>query len=786
MRKNFWRFLCCLGIFGAALAFGVTSQTPESLPVRTLTVEVVGEAEGSSSMALSMLKTKERERFSQTEFDKDLKQLAKEFDRVDPSVQVVDGEVVVSVKVWKKPIIHEILWKGNQAIETKKLQGELGITKDSVYDRQGFNKAIQKLRQYYVRKGFFESEIDYHITPIQEGVSVDIEIDIQEGKAGMIEEIRFHNLSPEEIDDVSDRLMTKEYCVWLSWLNNQGTFYKDVFRMDESSILGYLQNQGYLDAKVSTEILPSPTRKDRIIIDIKIEKGDLYHLGKVTTSGNLVFSEEDLLKKANLAPGKIYSPESIAVATKAIYSAYGAKGYIDAAVIQEPRLRENEHVYDMNFRIEEGNVFRVGMVQIVGNTQTEPSVILHELLLIPGSIFDTNLLAKSEERLRNIGYFKNVNVYAVKSSKIAADGVAFRDVHVEVEEVSTTARFMAFGGWSSNEGLSGGFGVSETNFKLMGFQQIFSEGFRAIRGGGENIDLKMTVGTRQLTYGASWSKPYFLDTNWVLGVDLQKQRNSYSSSSYTIHSSSAIVSGKYLLNAFTTFGTHYRIQDSHIRLDDIHRTSRNRELIRESKNGGLISAVGTSLYYDSTNHPFFPTQGLRSDVGVEFAGIGGDHRFLVFGYHNAMYFKPFEKGVWKLRANVDGIKTLFGTKPEKLPMDERLYLGGDAAMRGYKYNHVGPKFRDTEHTPRGGMSSVLFSAEYERPLFKRLNGFVFADAGNVWWQEFTAGRLLYTTGFGMRVFITEQTPLTVGFGFPINPKHHRDVRNFFFSIGVSF
>ena len=42
-------------------------------------------------------------------------------------------------------------------------------------------------------------------------------------------------------------------------------------------------------------------------------------------------------------------------------------------------------------------------------------VIFHEILLVPGEVFNIEKLQKTEERLRNIGYFKHVNVYAVKS-----------------------------------------------------------------------------------------------------------------------------------------------------------------------------------------------------------------------------------------------------------------------------------------------------------------------------------------------------------------------------------
>jgi outer membrane protein insertion porin family len=789
MNTGFWKRLCCVGLLCAvSIVFSAVSGSPEALPIRSLTLEVVGEPAGSEANVLSTLQSKEHERFSQGEFDKDLKQLAKDFDKVEPTVSVENGEVTVALKVWKKPIIHDIIWNGIKTADKEKLVKEFGIASGSVFDRQGFSKAIQKLRQYLVRKGFFESELDYKIVPLAEPNTIDIEISIKEGRAGYIEEICFQGLTSDEIDEVSDMILTKEYCFWLSWLNNQGTFYKDVFRQDEMTILRYLQNKGYLDAKVETVLKPAPGRKDRIVINIKVEKGKIYKLGNITTSGNILFTQEALLKASKSKSGEVYSPEGIRLAAKAMYDLYGSKGYIDAAVVPEPKLRENERIYDVDFKVEEGKQFRVGMIEIIGNTVTEPRVILHENLLVPGAVFDSNLLAKTEERLRNIGYFKTVNVYAVKSSRVDAAGAAFRDVHIEVDEVPTTAQFTAFAGWNSNEGVSGGFGVSESNFRLLGFKNIFSDGFRSLRGGGEYASANVTIGSKQLTYNISWTKPYFLDTKWTVGVDLQKMRNSYSAKDYTIKSDQAVFSGKRELNSFVKFGTHYRIKDSDIDLHGIRHTRRNRELIRESKNGGVISAAGVELYYDSTNHPVSPREGIRSELSAEYAGIGGDHHFLKFGYLNSLFYPLTAKGVLKFCGDAEAIQTLFGSKPKHIPLDERYYLGGDTKMRGFRYNTVGPKFRDKDRTPRGGMTSLYLSSEYEQPIYKKLSGFVFVDAGNVWWEEFVVKRLQFTAGFGLKFYIAEGTPLTFGMGYPIHveKKNKKDVRHFFFSIGVGF
>ncbi len=787
MHTGFWRRLCFTALLCCTtLAYAAPSASPEGLPIQSINIEVVGEDQKSHEALSSTLQTREKERISQSDFDQDLKFVSKEFDRVEPAVTVDNGEVKIVLRLWKKPLIHTITWIGNSAIPSDKLQKEFGIASNSVFDRDGFSKAIQKLRLYYVKKGFFESDVDYKIIRGDQSNIIDIEITINEGRAGYIESIEFLNFTPKEADELAEQLLTKEYCFYLSWLNNQGTFYKDVFRQDEIAALRYLQNEGYLDAKITTNIRPSEANKDRIIISISASKGEVYHLGNITAEGSVLYTPEVVVQKSELTKGSVYSPDGLAMAVHRIKNLFGAKGYIDASIVPTNKLDEATRTYDVHLTIDEGKCYRVGMIDIVGNTRTDSSVILHETLLEPGSIFDSTLLEKTEERLRNIGYFKSVNVYAVKSSKVQSDDASFRDVRIEVEEIETTARFTAFAGWNSTQGISGGVMLFESNFKIAGIPKLFSDGLKAVRGGGENAKASVTVGTKQVSYDLSWTKPYFLDTPWILGVDLQEQRNSYSATDYTLNTSLARISGRYPINPFLQGGIHYRIQYSKVHLKGVSHSSRNRELIRESKNDGTISAVGAAMYYDSTNHPVLPKKGARSTLEGEYAGIGGDHHFFVLGYLNSMYFSPDDVGVLKLRADVQAIQTVLGTKPSSLPLDERLYLGGENTMRGYRFNMVGPHFGDTHHTPRGGMSSLLFSGEYERPIYKKFNGFLFSDAGNVWWKEFHYGNLKYTAGFGFRFYISDTTPITFGYGFPLTHSSKKDVQRFFFSIGVGF
>lgn len=788
MMNGAFRRLFLLSFLSISSLFAL-DESPDGKVVSAVEIEVRSldkDKSGSLQDTLqTSLKTKEHLPFSSSDLDDDLKFLSKEYEDVEPKVTVDSGHVLVHFTVSNKPHIHSLTFAGNKAFKESELKKKLEIKQGELFSRGAFNTAIQKIRSFYLKKGYFEADVQYDVVPTSSG-EVDIVIRINEGQAGFVESIEFHGMTDKEESALEDRLMTKTYAWWHSWLTDQGTFYKDVFRQDELSILTYLHEEGYMDAVVESKILPSK-KKDKISIDITVKRGDIYKLGSITFSGNTVFTDEQLKEKLKWKTNDPFSQETLREKTRELYILYGSKGYIDAQINPEATMRENEKIYDVRFQIEEKTQFRVGLIHISGNKKTEASVILHECILIPGEVLNSTYLAKSEERLKNTGYFKNVNVYALKSTELSSGSVVpFRDIHIEVEEQPTTAAFTAFAGYSTTEKVNGGFGVSETNFKMKGFANLFKDGFSALRGGGENISFNYTIGTKMSRTTLSWVKPYIFDTPWIFSTDLQEEKNKYAFSEYEIKSKSAVFTGRYPLNPFLKYDLYYRLKDAHIILNGHRHDSGSKELRKESKNDGTVSAIGTGLEYDSTNNPYKPTEGTRSSLMFEFAGAGGDHHFASLHYNNTLFYTPWEKGLLKFRGNFEVIQTLFGTDFKQMPLDERLYLGGESSMRGYRFNTVGPHFHDKDRTPRGGLSSVLLSGEYAHHLIKRLDGFVFVDVGNVSKKTLYMDMLRYTAGYGIKFYITDAAPLIIGMGYPLNPASKRDVQHFFLSIGATF
>lgn len=815
MTKNIYYSLLITLCLSIGNLFGVVLQY-ENQYIEKIEIESASLPDGgicdTSGIKLRM-KTKEGDIFSQIDFDNDLKALVNEFDRVDPSITSVDEKLFITLKIWPKPTIRTITWNGNISVDTTCLQKELEAASCTVFDRQAFNKAFHKLKGYYVKNGYFEASLDYKVIPDPCTNTVDIEITICEGRAGRIKKIEFVNFAREEEDKLLELMVTKRYFFLTSWYTDSGTYNEEAVQQDRFTILNFLQNEGYADAIVDIDVTEA-CQPNRIVLTITAQRGDIYYFGPVTFEGNKIFCNEDIINQFVFCEGDSYSPDDIRETVKRITDFYGRRGYIDAVVDYEPRLDCETRTFSIRFDIEEGEKYRVGLVKVFGNCSTQTNVILHETLLIPGEIFNTIKLQLTEERLQNIGYFKHVNVYAVRSEGPGGLGGHYRDVHIEVEE-TITGNFGAGFGLSSVESVFGEFRITERNFNYKGLGCCWSEGFGRLRGGGEFVNLNAMIGAKSRKYSLSWTKPFFKDTPWIVGFEIEQSNNRYISEDYQINAVGGTLHGAYPLNQFLRLGVHYRLTYTDINLnqgriareeaeDEVKRqealAAGNLEeakkyehqeqnlscmLEEEARNAGLISAIGLNLNYDSTNHPANPTRGMRSRIEQEIAGFGGKQSFMGFAYLNTYYRGIGEDGVFKFRADLRFIVPLFDTKRYEIPLNERLFLGGDSTIRGYRVYRLGPKFNEGD--PRGGMSMQLVSAEYTKYLHKKVSAFVFCDSGHLSFDVWNFGTMWTSVGFGLNLRIFDSAPpVVVGIGFPLNPDNRSDVKRFFFNIGGRF
>lgn len=733
-----------------------------------------------SKTILNKLKSKKGDPFSQTVFDEDLKTLSEDYDRVEPVLEVVNQNLYITLKVWIRPSIRSIQWEGTSRISQKTLQKELGIKSGSVFNRQSFNKAFNKVKEYYIKKGYFEAELRYKVAQDPKTNEVDIVIEVKEGRSGKIDDIVFHGFTSSEKSQILNMIYTKKYSLFLSWITGQGIYNEEALEQDQLTIINLLQNQGYADAKIKIQIREA-SQPGKIVIDIYADRGVVYHFGKITFHGNEIFSDQEVESQFLCHPGDVYSPEKLRITAQNIKDLCGRKGHIEANVQYETKLVSKEPIYNIEFSIVEGDQYKIGLVHVIGNSTTQTPVILRESLLIPGETFDSAKLKATQRRLESIGYFKNVNVYAVRAQDDVLLGENYRDVYIEVEE-TTTGNISLFFGFSSADDLFGGLDLTETNFNYAGIPRIFKDGLSAIRGGGEYLHARASVGAKQRSYLLSWLTPYFRDTLWRVGFEANAAESSLQSKDYKIDTIGGSLFASYPLNPLWTFGTKYRIKNNFTKVA----SDTTPQEQKDASSGGIVSAISSSITFDSTDSGFKPHRGFRSFLEAEYAGIGADFYFMRFGYINAYYTPLWKRGIMKYRWDFRFILPIWYTSnPNDIPMSERFFLGGENTVRGYKAFDLGPHFPKTGD-PTGGISSTLLSVEYLQEVFKFLDLFVFTDAGSISMDRFEIDTLRFSYGIGARIEMLNRVPIILGVGFPVNPSIDSEVKRFFFSMGGQF
>jgi outer membrane protein assembly factor BamA len=150
--------------------------------------------------------------------------------------------------------------------------------------------------------------------------------------------------------------------------------------------------------------------------------------------------------------------------------------------------------------------------------------------------------------------------------------------------------------------------------------------------------------------------------------------------------------------------------------------------------------------YDTSDSQIHPTRGERIIFQNDLAGkfMGNSNA----SYHRLMldirkYFTLIgEKDVVAVRGLIQKISG------DNIPLFELPFLGGGATfnvMRGYKLNRFADK------------GKILLNAEYRFPLWRRLGGNLFIEAGSVWpdWDEIDFGKFCTDLGWGLRYYLDD-------------------------------
>jgi outer membrane protein insertion porin family len=770
--------LFCAGVpdLGAqAIGAGAESATA-GYRVGTITVKFVGTANVNEQLVRANIQVREGGDLDETMLDRDIRALYKTglFEFIEIKREAVDARTFNLVfEVTPKYRVFAVKYEGNKLVKTRRLEKEVKTAPNTALDERQVKDDSEKLKEFYQKQGFNQVSISYTIARDRATGLGTVTFKIREGRKVKIKEIRFVGNAHIKAKELRKQMDTKRWWMF-SWITDTGRFKDDDFQDDLDKLRDYYREHGYLDVEIPEErIVFSYPKKNGLVITIAVVEGRQYKIGDITVTGNKLHSALLLKRVASLyaRPGAVFSPSKIDKAVERLEDYYGKDGYLDTRVhvTRRPNLKTND--IDLEFKIEESEKFNVESIQVEGNTKTKSVVIIRELVLGPGDVFDMVRMKISKNRLENTRFFDDVEIEP-QDTNIPGR----RDMRVTVKE-GRTGTFTFGAGYSSLERATVFAQIQQSNFDLFNARSVF-------QGDGEKFSIRVSIGELSNEAVISFEEPYLFQKTLALGFSLFREQSSYVSTYYQ-----ELQEGGFVNLRKPLFGLFQGILTYQYEVVNIYDVSASASpIISESAGLHDISSIAFEIVRDTRDKIISPTSGNRIDITTTVAGgpLGGTDSFYKFEFHGSQNFKVFDLQEQVLELVLyGGVIDNYGGFAV-LPYYDAFYLGGPQTLRGFQYNEVSP--RDIYGEPIGGKTYGMFTAEYSVEIVNPIRAAVFYDIGfvNAPAFDFNPGTYNDDFGIGLRLMVAG-SPLSLDYGIPIKGDHYnKQGGQFNFSFGTRF
>ncbi len=738
----------------------------ESPTVREIEVQFAGPATVSKERILANMATEVGQPFDQDTIERDTENLFRSglVENVRIFRDTVPGGVKVIVIIEPRTTVGEITISGADAVNERRLRRELTFETGQPLRESEVELSRQAIEQAYISRGFPDTTVTYDLQPIAETGNVRVAYSIVESGKQIIKEIEFEGNTVFTDKELKKEMETKARGLF-SFLGDAGRLKEDVLEEDLLRIQQLYQDAGYIDVEVGP-VLKESVGKNRIALIIPIQEGGTYTVGSISFAGNELISVDEIRGLFDLSEGDVFKQKTLREDIQRLRDFYGSRGYVDANIIPE-LTPGGEGVINLDFRIEEGVQAYVGRVNIDGNVKTQDKVIRRELAVAPGDLYDTVKVDASQARLRGLGYFSKVEIFPSDSLD---DGV--KDVNVIVEEQHTGS--LQFGaGFSSIDNLVGFAEVRQSNFDLTNWPSF--------TGGGQKFRLRAQFGTERADALISLTEPWFLDKKLELSTEAYFRQASFVSDEYDQQNVGGSVGMRWPVGDFSYLSARYRLEQ--ITIDDVDNNAS--EIIRQEEGDSLRSMLSSAFVWDTRDDLYLPRTGEKVEIGARVAGgfLGGDVDIYGWGLEATKYWNgPFDT-IFLLEGELAFVDSFSGG--DRVPIFDRLYLGGANDLRGFDYRDVGPK--DENGEPIGGLSLGRATAEMTFPIISRVRGAVFYDIGYVSAGSYEFGDDVNSNvGVGVRLDLPIG-PIRLDLGFPIQTDEFNDSdAQFNFNVGYRF
>jgi outer membrane protein insertion porin family len=754
------------GLLAALIMFAVPVATTlaamlVSAPAVAQTVSSI-QVEGNRRVELETIRSYFKPgpggKLGQAQIDDGLKALIETGLFQDVRITQPGGRVLVTVV--ENPVIGRVAFEGNKKVKDEQLSSEVQSKPRGTLSRPMVQSDAQRIAEIYRRSGRYDVRVSPEIIE-QPNNRVDLVFTIIEGSKTGIKSIEFIGNSFYSSYRLKDVIKTHESNL-LSFLGGGDVYDPDRVEADRDLIRRFYLKHGFADVQVVAALTEYDPERKGFLVTFKIEEGQQYRVATVDFKSSIATLDGNALRSySRVNVGSLYNAEALEKSVEEMQIEASRRGY--AFAIVRPRGDRNfeAHTVSIVFAVDEGPRTYIERINVRGNTRTRDYVIRREFDISEGDAYNRALVDRAERRLKNLDFFKSVKISTEPGS--STDRVI---LVVDLEEKST-GDFSVSGGYSTTDGALGEVSISERNFLGRG---LFAKA-------------SLTYGQYARGYSLSFVDPYLLDYRVALGLDLfQRQQLANSYISYGTSTLGFSPRLGFALREDLSLQVRYTIYQQKLSLPSNLANCNNNPAnsllafnpspafvnsvggaaflpaaatdasgiglwcysdgeaslpVRKELQGGstITSSVGYSLNYNTLDNNKNPTEGLLVDFKQDFAGLGGDVKYIKSAI-DAKYYTPLVSDIVGVIHVQSGILNQLGSGG--LRMLDHFQMGPNL-VRGFAPNGIGPRDINPYGTmdALGGTKYWGASAELQMPFWflpreVGLKGAVYADAGGLW------------------------------------------------------
>ena len=752
-------------IVPAILLLALAAGTARTEGFKVIAIDVQGTRRASPEAVRQAMSTRVGEELDLAKIRADVKAISAMgyFRDVAIDSEEAPGGIRLTVVLTEKPILGTVSIEGNKEVDQAALREALTVKERSLLQEDKIKESAGKLREVCQNQGYYDATVESVVTEEKDG-SIRVTFRVTEGERLKIEKIEVSGNLYFPRKKILKAMETDEEGLF-SFISQSGVVKRDVLENDIRKIEAMYQNSGFLDSKV----FDPQFRKGRkgLVLAIRVFEGRQYRVGEVRFSGESGVPEAAMRRTVKLKSGALYNREVLVGDLLALTTLVNDQGYAQALVSPGVEKRKDYPVADVTYRIDRGEKFRFGKVEVSGNTKTYDHVIRRRLEVSDGLTYSATKLKESKENLTRTSYFKDVKVTTAPSERKGE-----MDVKVEIQE-APTGTFSGGMGYSTMDGIFGVVQLSENN--------LLGRGWRAT--------LASQFGSRRTNYTLDFTAPYFMDTDYSLLLNLYKSKIEYTQ--FEKDSSGGKIGTGVNLSRFVHASVLLGVDDTQIKAKDDERPS---EVIRDEIEKGTQTtrSIFFNISRNTTNRFIDPSKGTVHTASIQYAGgpFGGDSQFLKYNLNAKSYFPVTDHTVFSMNfVWGHAISTDGGWNQGEVPLYERYFLGGPYSVRGFKARSISPVDPKTGDDI-GGNKYLIGNFKYQIPLAPEagFKGVLFVDAGNTWDQgkwPFKSQGLWVGYGIGIRWY-SPMGPMRFEYGWNLDRPPGDPAGVFEFTIGTAF